>query len=97
MFMTSCLTGSTTDPVIRKRTISVAITMIATAIGRCSSRLAWKSRKFAVAPVTSTSAPLGASISRTARTVSRLASSMYGLLRDRLDHGQVRRQPSAAG
>ena len=47
------MTGSTTDPVIRKSTIRVAPTMIPTAIGRCSSRLCWKSRNSAVAPVTS--------------------------------------------
>ena len=38
-FMTSALTGSTTEPVNRNSTTRVVTTTIASAMGRCSSRL----------------------------------------------------------
>ena len=52
-FMRICLSGSTTDPVIKKRTTKVTTTTIASTRGRCSARLSWRSRNPAVAPVAS--------------------------------------------
>ncbi len=77
--MISDLIGSTTEPVIRKRITRVATTMIANAIGRCRTRLSWKSTKSAVAPPTSTVAPAGAGTSRIRSTVDWLASASNGL------------------
>jgi len=63
-FITSCLTGRITDPVIRKRTIRVATITIASAMGACVSRLCWRSTKWAAAPATSTCEPGGSGNSR---------------------------------
>ena len=47
-FISSCFSGSTTEPVIRKRTTKVATATIASISGRCSTRLSWRSTKPAV-------------------------------------------------
>jgi hypothetical protein len=75
-FITSCLTGSTTDPVIRKRTIRVETITIASAIGACVSRLCWRSMKCAAAPATSTCEPGGSGRARISLTPLRLVSEM---------------------
>ena len=50
--MTSALSGSTTEPVITKRTSSVVTTTSASASGRWSVRLAFSSAKPAEPPPT---------------------------------------------
>src|SRR5215207_5411185 len=78
--MISDLIGKTTEPVMRNRMISVVPTTIASASGRWSLRLDWKSTKCAAPPVTSTVAPGGAGRSRIRFTVDLLASEMNELL-----------------
>ena len=48
--MSSCLSGRTTEPVIRNRTTKVTTTTIASTSGRWSTRLSWRSTKSAVKP-----------------------------------------------
>ena len=79
-FITSCLIGRITEPVIRKSTIRVEITTIASAMGRLAARLCWKSTKWAAAPVTSTVEPAGSGRARISLTRFRLLSVMKGLL-----------------
>ena len=69
-FITSVFSGSSTEPVSRKRTITVVRAMIATTSGACSSRLCFWSMKRAELPETSTVALPGGWRSRISRTAS---------------------------
>ena len=82
-FITSVFSGSRTEPVSRKRTMSVPADTMATTSGAFERRLAFWSRKRAVLPATSTSAPRGSGRSRIARTASCERSDSAGASRAR--------------